>query len=98
MKKPTLSSILILAVFVIVVKFDFDYSNMDVICYRKSYGEVNWKMINPILIILLIGSCTELYLAYKESKTDYLSALFVAPVLLMFFYWVAKLVFNAVMY
>ena len=94
MKIPTLSSIVILIIFIIVIKFDFDYKEIEPICYRKVFNQVNWKMINPILFALLMCSIVEIYNSFKDFKNNYLNAVLVAPVLLSFIYWFFNIILN----
>jgi len=94
MKKPTLSSITILIVFMIIYKFDLNYQELDVICYRKAYGEVKSNLITPIFYTLVICSFIEIYNSFKDIKSNFLSAILVFPIIFSFLYWVINIILN----
>jgi len=96
MKNIKLSSVLILLIFWVITNFEFDLQTGGPLCYRKASGEVTWKLLNPIMLILLISSCIEVYNATRNFKENYLNVLIVAPVLLSFVYFLVRITFIAI--
>lgn len=94
MKKPTLISILLFVIFLIINRFQFDDLEGSFENIRYFHGIYNWKIYIPINYILLLFSLIEIWNLRKKLKLNILSLLFLTPIVLREVSFLVKIFFS----
>ena len=92
MKAPSFFSVTLLLIFVILINFDFD--EIDPLCLRKIESHYHWNLFLPIYSTLIFVSLVEGYKSFKNAKTEFLTLICLAPILVPFVIFLFNVMYS----
>lgn len=95
MKRPSISSVIIFSIFIIIKSFKFENPNLLEECIRTSQSIYNLRIFIPIYIILLLGSIFFLISIKRDYKSRILDIFLVSPIIINGIYLICRLAINS---
>ncbi len=94
MKFPTIGSIMIPIIYIIIISFKINGKNLDERCLRIVEHQYNNKVALPIFVILILLSILTILKYKREIRNRIFDIILVCPILFHVLFFVISMVFN----
>jgi len=94
MKFPTIGSIMILILYIIINSFKINAKNLDERCIRIVEHQFNNKVALPIFVMLILLSIFTILKFKKEIRKRIFDIILICPILLHVLFFIINMIFN----
>jgi hypothetical protein len=90
LKKPSLTSILVFSIYVILYHNPYWTFSQDPVCNRYCESKIEWEIIFPTTIVMLLVVIMEIIRLRKNLRENFISLLFMLPFFIEVIYFELK--------